>query len=145
MSKDLEFIVKKVLISETNTFLTELDSLMEKIPVTKQKPGRTQFKTVMDAAGKASSVEELLLFISYQAAKKNSDGWGIKCRNGNSIADNVVESLHHMIEIVEDKIMQSIKVQQLDSEDERKIRLRIAEKYLGYLYWKITILKGQVN
>lgn len=144
MNKELEFKVKKILISETNNFLNEIDCMMkesgmENVSNVKTAAGRTQFKTIMDAAGKASSVEELLLFIFYQGSK--SGGWNTGCTNNKSLAQNVADSLQHTLEVMSVKVSESIEDQNIDSEDRREIRLRIAEKYLGYLYWKATILK----
>lgn len=164
MNKELSFLVEKVLKKNTNVLLQEIDHLMEedgvrilleegnkKIETGKNSkkangkenskvPGKTQFKTLMDAASEASCIEELVLFISYQKSKKH--GWENKCANGDDIAKNVTNSLMKIQESVYAEIEKEAEVQEqkIDTEDERILRLRIAEKYMGYLYWKASVV-----
>lgn len=164
MNKELSFLAEKVLKKNTNVILQEIERLMEKDGVgdvlgkTNNKdeadknlkknnrkgnskvPGRTQFKGLMDAACEASCIEELILFISYQKSK--DEGWRNKCSNGKDIAQNVADSLMNIQESVYAEIENEAKInnQEIDREDDRILRLRIAEKYMGYLYWKASVV-----
>ena len=100
-------------------------------------PGRTQFKALMDAAGEASCIEELLLFLAYQKSK--GGGWQIKCGGNEDISQKISKSLMKIQEDVFDAIEKEAKAGRITQEDERIIRLEIAEKYMGYLYWKASV------
>lgn len=148
MDKKLEVMMEKTLKRETDVFLKEIDRLMEngvgeELSETHRKkgekiPGRTQFKTLMDATGEAACVEELLLFISYQKSKK--EGWEKMCKNNKEIAENVVESFMRVQDIIYAKIREETKDMEVEISDEEKriLKLKIAEKYMGYLYWKVS-------
>lgn len=153
MNKELKKIEEKVLKRETNKFLEELEILMTKSGVKEalednsknrkgkgreKVPGRSQFKTLMDATEEASSLEELLLFISYQKSKK--EGWERKCTNGKDIAENLVDSLMNVKNDVYSKIKENANEKKIEisNEEERIMKLIIAKKYMGYLYWKAS-------
>ena len=144
MNRELALIVKGVLVRETNLFIDEINDLMDKrgggnaINI-----GRTQFVTIMDGVKQASTVEELCLFIDYQESKRT--GWDKDCGNSKTVAKNVQESLNEIIEKIEKKIIEEIeqkisKDRGISDNDNRMMRLKIAEKYMGYLYWKATIV-----
>lgn len=168
MDDELRFLAEKVLKAETNTFLKAIDRLMDEDGVgkllkkehiqekdieeghieekhrkkeakegkTKGIPGRTQFKMLMDATGKASSTEELLLFLAYQKSKKN--GWEAKCDNGFQIAENVAASLMKVQDEIYSMIETKAGTEKIGDGAERLLKLKIAEKYMGYLYWKAS-------
>jgi len=164
MNKELSFLAEKVLKKNTNIILQEIERLMNKDGVgdvlgntndkneaekyskkTNKKgnrkiPGKTQFKNLMDAASEASCIEELVLFISYQESKDG--GWKNKCSNKKDIAQNVTDSLMKIQNSVYTEIEKEAEIQKqnIDHEDERVLRLRIAEKYMGYLYWKVSVV-----
>lgn len=143
MDKELNYVVKSVLVKETNSFLDEIDRLMKEDGVEKAiRIGRTQIKTIMDGVNKAASVEELFLFISYQESKRN--GWDMPCDNKKSVAQNVIDSIRKIMDEMQSEIQTAWDVletgKELDEEDIRILRLNIAEKYMGYLYWQTTII-----
>lgn len=147
MDRDLALIVKGVLVRETNLFIDEINDLMDngvRNAIEKRKDfGKTQFVLIMNGIKQASSVEELCLFIDYQESKQS--GWGFVCNNQKSVAKNVQESLNKIIEKIEKKILKELeesisKDRRISENDSRMIRLKIAEKYMGYLYWKATIV-----
>lgn len=92
---------------------------------------------LMNAATEASCIEELLLFLGYQQSRKN--GWEIRCKKNNkSIAENIIDSLKEIqINICSDIEKE---VEHIDIDDERVIKLEIARKYTGYLYWKVSTI-----
>lgn len=146
MDKNLKLLSEKVLKRETKEFLNEIENLIIKekageaiVNDDKKKEnskalGRSQFKMLLDSVPKASCIEELLLFISYQKARGN--GWNSKCRNGESIADNLVESFMKIQNKIYPEILNEPDIGEISSDDERLLRLDIAEKYMGYLFWK---------
>lgn len=163
MEKKMRLLTEKALKRETNQFLKEIENFMkdgdvgkflagekndsqeeEKEEKQQKVPGRTQFKTLMDAAGKASCIEELLLFLSYQKSKKH--GWETRCGDGEDIAKKLAESFMRVQEdvykVIEDDIYKAMEhedwAEKIEDDDERLLRLMIAEKYLGYLYWKAS-------
>lgn len=164
MNKELSFLAEKVLKKNTNVILQEIEHLMNEDGVkdvlggtnnrneagknskqTNKKgngkiPGKTQFNNLMNAASEASCIEELVLFISYQKSKDG--GWKNECSNGKDIAQNVAESLMKIQKSVFTEIEKEAEIQKqkIDQEDERVLRLRIAEKYMGYLYWKVSVV-----
>lgn len=158
MDIEIKFLAEKVLKRETNTFLKEIEHLMTEEGVgeilargkknvqgkeKKQEkvPGRKQFKMLMDATGEASCIEELLLFLSYQKSKDN--GWGIKCGNEKDEKD-IAQKLADSFMKVQDEIFGIISkeagAEKICEEDERILRLEIAKKYMGYLYWKASVV-----
>ena len=149
MDKDIKFLAEKVLKRETNTFLKEIEHLMTEDGVGEilagekknsqenaKVPGRKQFKMLMDATGEASCIEELLLFLSYQKSKDN--GWKMKCNNGKDIAQNLSDSFMKVQDAIFEDIEREAVGKKICDEDERILRLEIAEKYMGYLYWKAS-------
>jgi len=142
MDRELKFLAEKVIKKETNTILNEIDRFMDEDGagdvLAKKVPGRKQFKTLMDATKEAACIEELLLFLSYQRSKKG--GWDTKCANGKEIAINMAESFMK----VQNKVLGIIETeaQKISDDDERLLRLEIAEKYMGYLYWKASVVGG---
>lgn len=160
MNKELSFLAERVLKKNTNVILQEIEHLMNEDGVgdvlgktnhrdeagknskknNNKVPGRTQFKDLMDAACEASCIEELLLFISYQKSKDG--GWRNKCSNEKDIAQNVVDSLMNIQKLIYAEIEKEAEInnQKIDLEDERILRLQIAEKYMGYLYWKASVV-----
>lgn len=104
-------------------------------------PGRTQFKMLMDAAGEAACVEELLLYLAYQESRH--DGWGTKWEEEETIAKAVKDSLDAIQSTVLPEIKKSKVIGETTEEEERIIKLAIVKKYLGYLYWKATVVMNQ--
>lgn len=148
MNRELSFLVEKVLKRETNTFLDEIERLMTEdgvgdVLATEKKnnrgPGKVQFKNLMDATGQAACIEELLLFISYQKSKKS--GWEAVCCDGKDMAEYVAVSFMKVEDEVYEILKKELAQKEIDSEDERLLRLEIAKKYMGYLYWKASICK----
>lgn len=149
MEKELKFIAEKVLKRKTNVFLKEIDDLMTEngvgtilartnVSKKDRAPGRSQFKALMDAAGEASCIEELLLFLSYQESKDG--GWKNICSNKKNIAKNLTDSFMKIQDIIYADIVDEAKEKEISSEDERILRLEIAKKYMGYLFWKASVV-----
>lgn len=145
MDQALRLTIEKTLKKETNNILIEIEKMikkdgMERILKT-GKPGGSQFKTLMDAAGEAACVEELFLFLSYQSSK--TDGWGKGLADNKSIAEAVIISFKN----VQEKIFESVKkaggMEKIAPEDERILSLETAKKYFGYLYWRVSIVKRE--
>ncbi len=154
MEKEMKFNSEKVLKRETNRFLKEIEHFMEDGGVGKllageqnsgqegekekqpKVPGRKQFKMLMDAAGEASSIEELLLFLSYQKSKKH--GWETICSDGEDIAKKLADSFMRVQDDIYGIMENEDWAEKIEDDDERLLRLMIAEKYLGYLYWKAS-------
>lgn len=155
MKKEMRFSAEKALKRETNIFLKEIEHFMEDGGVAKllaeeknssrdkQKrkkpskvPGRKQFKMLMDAAGEAACIEELLLFLSYQKSK--NQGWETRCSDGEDIAKKLADSFMNVQDTVYKIMEHEDWAKNIEDDDERMLRLMIAEKYLGYLYWKAS-------
>lgn len=151
MDNDLQLAAEKVLKQETKQFIEEIDHLMQVDGLEKslksknnnnnKVPGKTQFKDLMDAASKASCIEELMLFLSYQEAKEG--GWEKKCVNGYSIARNVINSLKKIVDAIYSLIKKEYGNRAIKDEEERVLQLEITEKYMGYLYWKAYVVSKE--
>lgn len=149
MDKDLKLLSGRVLKRETKEFLIEIEGLVigkgignivvndDKKQGNSKKLGRSQFKMLLDSVSKASCIEELLLFISYQKAR--SHGWESKCNDGESIADNLVKSFMRIQDKIYPRILNEPDIGEVSNDDERLLRLDIAEKYMGYLFWKVYV------
>lgn len=150
MDDKLRLLVETVLKKKTNEILKQIDYLMDEKGVgdilknktkdkneDKEQLGRRQFTMLMNAATEASCIEELLLFLGYQQSRKN--GWEIRCeKNNKSIAENIIDSLKEIqINICSDIEKE---VEHIEIDDERVIKLEIARKYTGYLYWKVSTI-----
>ncbi len=155
MEKEIQVITEKILKRETRTLLKEIDYFMaedqagglfiinkgngQAIGEKKEKrkvPGRKQFEILMKAAGEAACIEELLLYLSYQKSKDS--GWNAKCRDGEDVAKKLAKSFMKIQDEIYKMIEQKAGADKINSEDERLIRLQIAEKYMGYLFWKVS-------
>lgn len=136
MKEKSNLLIDNVLKKNTIEFLNEIKELMKEIEgliKREKKPGRTQFNSLMNAVNEASCVEELILFISYQESKK--EGWNKSCENNKTIAENIIK---HLLTIQEKIIAEIEETESLEEEDKRIIKLKIAEKYFGYLYWSVS-------
>ncbi|MCI9368958.1 MAG: hypothetical protein HFH65_01295 [Lachnospiraceae bacterium] len=155
MDEKLRLSIETVLKKKTNEILKEINYLMDEKGVgdilkngpkdknqnknNKQLLGRTQFTMLMNAATEASCVEELLLFLAYQESRNS--GWKIQCEKSNkSIAENIVDSLIEIQTNVYSAIEKEVETEYIDEDDERVIKLEIARKYTGYLYWKVSAI-----
>lgn len=144
MDNTLRALVDKVLKKETKKFLDEIEGLMNGQGLQKalnapkgKKPGRSQFKSLMDVAEKAACVEELVLFFAYQESKK--EGWQNDCGD-STIAKNIKRSLTSIIKEIYMLIEKETGLNHINEDDERMIKLFIAQKYMGYLYWKASVV-----
>ena len=144
MDKELRFSAERVLKRETNRILNEIGHLMDEDGVGRaiadgnEQKGNRQFKNLMDATEEASCIEELLLFIAYQESKGGV--WKKRCINGKSIAVNVTNSSMKVQDEVYGLIGEENDASKISVDDERELRLEIAVKYLGYLFWKVHIV-----
>lgn len=148
MERKLKVLIDNILKEETKRILDEIDRLINKegmgetlIDGSKKndtKPGRSQFKSLMDAAEKASCVEELILFLAYQKSKGN--GWDKKVNNEMSVAEKIEHSLDLVIGEISEIIGKRPEAENMSADDERIMKLMIAEKYMGYLYWNVSIV-----
>lgn len=151
--------IKRFLNSKTDEIIKSIDKLMVDIEnerCDKEKemavktdniflsdggPGRGQFMSLLQNSSKANSVKEMILYIEYQKAKDRAwKGW-------TTVAPVLTKSLTSTIEKIYDGLCFEImsRNNNLDIEDVRLINLMIMRKYMGYLYWKVTILKGEKN
>ncbi len=154
MEDKIKFSAEKVLKRETNQFLKEIEKLIETDGVGKllvdddsnkqqqgKEKGKTkslkvgQFRILMDAAEEAACIEELLLFLSYQKAR--GLGWEIACGNSKEdVAKKLADSFMNVQKEIFGIMKQEDWAKDMEEDDERLLRLMIAKKYLGYLYWK---------
>ncbi len=102
-----------------------------------KKIGRSQLTKLLDSCKNASSVEELKLYIKYQAAKAN------KGQSWNSIIDNNnITFVQYVLGKIDELIVIAENIyEKVNGEIElRIIKLKVVEKFLGYLYWKGTVI-----
>lgn len=133
--------IGQVITNEDPSMVRESEALIQSIGGGLESIGRAQFESLMKNAVKASSFEALLLFISYQESKRH--GWDWIGRDSKSAAVHVIESLKKVVSQAMEKIEPLIAQEDVDArnDQERAIKLQIAEKYLGYLYWQATVSK----
>ena len=103
--------------------------------------GRTQLDLLLRAVRKANSVEEVKLFINYQSAKaNNNESWNIKIGE-RKISDIVIEKINNVIDLASRNSIteKGFVFNDLSSDNIRKLKLKLCEKFLGYFYWKGTV------
>lgn len=95
------------------------------------KVGRSQLAKVLSAIKTANSIEEIKLFIGYQESRsKLNKEW--KARVGKStLAKILCEKIDEVIKLSNNE--------NLELKDLIELKLRLGEKFFGYLYWKGTI------
>ncbi len=157
MDRQTAMMVKQVLIKKTNLFLEEVENLIKDskeggkgVGKELRNIGRRQFQDIMNGMSeKASSVEEIYLFIGYQEAKDmevefNKKGWSKSCGNKHTVAENIVDTLKEVISNVWAAVQEEVQKRESNTIEEgvaREIRINIAEKFMGYLYWKATVVQ----
>jgi len=77
-------------------------------------------------------------FLSYQKSK--GGGWENMCGNEKSIAENLADSFMRIQDLIYADIVEEAGAREISSEDERILRLEIAKKYMGYLFWKASVV-----
>lgn len=95
-----------------------------------KKVGKTQLSKLLNAIRSANSVEEIKLFIKYQESRKN--GWDQKC-DGKSLAETLLDKINEVMELAEKQDFAKYGLEL------REVKLKMAEKFFGYLYWQGTI------
>jgi len=164
-AEQLALHVKRVLTENTDRLISEIKDLMDKKGLKKVishkdqdsvRIGRSQFQTLMRIAKEAGSLDELILWLSYQEAKnveirynrEDRKSWALPCAGNNSAAQHVIASLKLITEEMLKKIQSTHSLSNdqeragkivLSADEERTVKLVIAEKYLGYLYWQATV------
>lgn len=100
----------------------------------KNRIGRSQLAKLLNAIQSANSIEEVKLFLYYQAAReKNSSGWNRQVDNKN-VSQIICEKIDEVITLCTENLGIDITAQELV-----ELKLKAGEKFLGYLYWKGTI------
>ena len=100
--------------------------------------GSSQLSLLLRAVKKASCIEEVKLFISYQSAKENKNkSWNVKI-DGIKISNIVIEKINKVIDLASKKSIteKGFVFKDLSSDDIRRLKLKLCEKFLGYFYWK---------
>jgi hypothetical protein len=104
--------------------------------------GKRQFSGLVDAAAKASCVDELRIFIFYKRAKEGSKGW-------KDLAEPLVSRIDDLRSLAE-KVAGDIKHRQqasgqgsrvITQSDEAflaAIHLDLVRLFLGYFYWAVS-------
>lgn len=96
----------------------------------KGKIGRTQLSKLLNAIRSANSVEEIKLFIKYQESRKI--GWDQKC-DEKSLAETLLDKINEVMELSEKQDFAKYGLEL------REVKLKMAEKFFGYLYWQGTV------
>lgn len=150
MKPELTRKIQQILTANTNHFIEETNALMEtgglkevlkRISDGKPVIGRSQFHSIMTISAKAGSLDELLLFISYQESKGKKKDWAAICTDQKTVAQIVMDSIKASV----NEITSSFDgINSMSDDDLRLFKLKIAEKHLGYLYWQASIaMKGE--
>lgn len=99
--------------------------------------GRTQLSNLLNASKNANSIEEIKLFIAYQASRSNGrEGWNRQV-GSKTISEEICSKIDKVLELANEEKLKEINALDLDKLVE--IKLKLGEKFLGYLYWKGTI------
>ncbi len=146
-------IVKSELSKHTDEIIENIKQMTEKYGIGENlsDTGKGQFGTLMTNANKASSLNEIILFIEYQESKDTiGKSWGRLCSGNKTVAKIIIESLTLTCNELGKNIINSLENRPdnkivLDKDDIRKIKLIIMEKYLGYLFWSTSVWKSSNN
>lgn len=130
--------IKKIVDSYSDKIVNIVNSLdnekgfKDAFGNTNDKVGRSQLSKVLNAIKTANSIEEIKLFIEYQEARANK-GKSWNANIGKSTLGKVIcNKIDEVIKLVDN-------VSGLESKDLIELKLRLGEKFFGYLYWKGTI------
>jgi len=109
-----------------------------------KKIGRTQLASLLSDVKNASTVDEIKLYISYKKAKAKKNSWATVCDN-KTVAEHLIDSIKNMEQLAESlkPLIEKDQGEILTQEDMRVIKLMIVEKFLGYLYWKGTVMANK--
>ena len=148
-----EVLIRNQIDNLTDIILEELENLtsmsgMEDVfserEIDKKKIGRSQLNSLLQNSRNASSVEELKLFIAYKEAKEEKNqGWARKI-NDETVAQRFISSINE-VEKLADNVVETVERdlsnnEKITEDDIRIIKLSLVEKFLGYMYWKGTIM-----
>lgn len=98
--------------------------------------GKSQLDILLRAVRKANCIEEIKLFIKYQSAKaSNGNSWNTLVGQ-NKISDVIIEKINQLIGLVSNEVIER---ENLTTDDVRILKLKLSEKFFGYLYWKGTV------
>ena len=93
--------------------------------------GRTQLAKILSAIKTAYSIEEIKLFIRYQESKsRKGESWNASVGN-STLGATLCKKIDEVIILVNNK--------ELNLNELIELKLRLGEKFFGYLYWKGTI------
>lgn len=95
-----------------------------------RKVGRSQLSNLLNSARTANSVEELKLFIKYQESRYSN--WAQRVGN-KTLAEQVIEKINEVMKLAEEAETLHPELNFVE------LKLKMAEKFLGYLYWKGTV------
>lgn len=99
---------------------------------TNDKLGKSQLSKVLNAIKTANSIEEIKLFIEYQEAKAdNGESWNTKIGK-STLGKFICKKIDEVIELADS-------VEGLESKELIELKLRLGERFFGYLYWKGTV------
>lgn len=101
--------------------------------------GKSQLDILLKAVRSANSVDEIILFISYQKSKaKDEESWKYKVGD-KTFADFLIEKLKKVIDLASNEEICK-KLTDNSEEELRILKLKFCEKFLGYFYWKGSVL-----
>lgn len=132
-----DILVRNEINSLTNIILSEVDNFSNPVASAfggRNKIGRTQLNSLLMNVKNASSVEELKLFIKYKESKDGSKGWG-QVFNNVTVAQRLINSITNV-----ENLYKKVRITSPSEDDITVLKLMLVEKFLGYLYWKGTIL-----
>lgn len=107
--------------------------------------GKNQFSKLLNLSKRANSIEELKLFIVYQASKDNN--WN-NTLGKSTLSKMIIQKLNDTLALCNKNELGKKGYKYPDKqEDLIELKLKFGEKYFGYLYWKSSILytKKEVN
>lgn len=142
------FLLDKRIGEKTDVILEKLKNFIEYREVKnalKSKSGadvigRGQLNSLLRNSREANSVEEIKLLIAYKEAKDKGKGWNYDC-GGITLAQKLLETIRE-VEKVASTVYEELTKENIDI-DLRIVKLKVVEKFLGYLYWQGTVIANE--
>jgi len=106
--------------------------------------GKSQLSNLIKVVKNANSIEEVKLFLAYQAAKDNKK-WGKRIKTFSAteipVAEVVLEAINEVLNLID---MEECEKLGITKENEIiELKLKLSEKFFGYLYWKGNIYAAE--
>ena len=108
---------------------------------TNSKIGKNQLAKILNSIKTANSIEEIKLFICYQGSKcKHGESWNTAVGNDSTLCKKIIEKIDEVLNLFNKEDLEKKGLEYpTETRELIELKLKLGEKFFGYLYWKGTI------